>query len=119
MRAAITVNQSREDVEHRWHAEPPPEFDGFDAVVTFQQAPVDRGTEIHVEITDKPPAGKLGEAVRKVAGTDPVAKAKDGLRHFKQLMEIGEIVRSEGAPEGERLERKLKQRPAQHLSEDE
>ena len=41
----------------------------------------------------------------------------DDLRRFKQHVETGVISRSDGAPEGERAERKLKQRPAQPLEE--
>jgi hypothetical protein len=44
---------------------------------------------------------------------------KDDLRRFKQRVETGEIPRSDGTPEGERAERKLKQRPAQPLSPEE
>ena len=52
-------------------------------------------------------------------GSDPLAKVKDDLRRFKQHVETGVITRSEGSPEGERAERKLKQRPAQPLDESE
>jgi hypothetical protein len=47
------------------------------------------------------------------------AKVKDALRRFKQLVETGEIPRSDGSPEGERAERKVRQRPAQPLAESE
>jgi uncharacterized membrane protein len=109
-KAAITVQRSREEVQRLWeHSE---------HEVTFKDAPGDRGTEIHVEIGDAP-AGKLGEIARKLTGKEPRAKAMDDLRRFKQLVETGEIPRSEGSPEGERAERKLKQRPAQPLSDKE
>ena len=85
-------------------------------VVRFVNAPGDRGTEIHVETA---PSGKLGETVQKLVGSGPLAKAKDDLRRFKQLVETGEVTRSEGAPEGELAERKLKQRPGQPLDESE
>jgi hypothetical protein len=65
----------------------------------------------------RPRAGKLGEVVAKVAGSVPLAKVKDDLRRFRQHVETGEIVRSDGTPEGELAERKLKQRPAQPLEE--
>ena len=39
------------------------------------------------------------------------AKVKDALRLFKQLVEAGEIPRSDGSPEGESAERKVRQRP--------
>ena len=82
-----------------------------------RDAPGDRGTEIHVDLEHEPPGGKLGEAVQKLLGAEPLARVKDDLRRFKQLVETGEIARSDGSPEGERAERKLKQRPAQPLAE--
>jgi hypothetical protein len=55
--------------------------------------------------------------VQKLVGTEPLAKVKDDLRRFKAHVETGEIPRSDGAPEGELAERKLKQRPAQPLED--
>jgi hypothetical protein len=57
--------------------------------------------------------------VQKVLGSVSLAKVKDDLRRFKQLVETGEVARSDGTPEGERAERKLKQRPAQPLDKSE
>jgi hypothetical protein len=104
--AAITINRPRQEVEHRWREQLP---DG-DANVTFKEAPGDRGTEIHVEV----PQHRIG-----LMTAAHRAKAKDALRRFKQVVETGEIPRSDAAPEGERVERKFKQRPAQPLREDE
>jgi hypothetical protein len=115
-RAAITINRPREEVERRWAEHQSKFSEAGDATVTFKEAPGDRGTEIHVEV-DGP--GKLGEMAKKLTGTEPLAKAKDDLRRFKQLVETGEISRSDATPEGELLERKLKQRPAQPLDESE
>ena len=116
-RAAITVNRPREGVQRLWESSEyrPDYLDRADAAVTFVEAPGDRGTEIHVDLEAKAPAGKLGEVARKLAGRDPLAKVKDDLRRFKQHVETGVIPRSEGAPEGELAERKLKRRPAQPL----
>jgi uncharacterized membrane protein len=120
-KAAITVHRSREEVEQAWQtSEHRPEYiDGADAVVSFADAPGDRGTEIHVDLEQDAPGGKLGELVQKVAGTAPLAKVKDDLRRFKQHVETGVISRSDAAPEGELAARKLKQRPAQPLEESE
>jgi uncharacterized membrane protein len=109
-KASITVHRRRVDVEREWQAS---EYRIDDAAVTFADAPGDRGTEIHVQIDANPPAGKLGETVQKLAGNEPLAKAKDDLRRFKQVVETGVIARSDATPEGEALERKLRQRPAQ------
>jgi uncharacterized membrane protein len=120
VKAAITINRPREGVQRLWESSEyrPDYIDGKDAPVTFVDAPGDRGTEIHVEVGDAP-AGKLGEMVQKLAGKEPRAKVMDDLRRFKQHVETGVIARSEGTPEGELAERKLKQRPAQHLDESE
>jgi uncharacterized membrane protein len=116
-KAAITVMLPREDVERRWQLAE----HGNDAIgnVTFKDAPGDRGTEIHVEIDEDARPGKIGEAVQKVKGDEPLAKVKDTLRRFKAKLETGEVARSEAVPEGEQLERKSKQRPAQPLDESE
>src|SRR5918998_5689503 len=117
--AAITVHGSREEVEREWHnSEHRPSYiDGADAAVHFEDAPGDRGTEIHVDLERDVPGGKLGEVVAKLSGAAPLAKVKDDLRRFKQYVETGEIPRSDGTPEGELAERKLKQRPAQPLDD--
>ena len=121
MKASITVLKSHDEVQRLWlDPEFRPEYiDGADAAVTFNAAPGDRGTEIHLELDDDARPGKLGEIVQKVTGDEPMAKAKDILRRFKAKVETGEVPRSDGSPEGEALERKLKQRPAQPLDDKE
>jgi uncharacterized membrane protein len=118
-RAAITVIRPREQVEHLWNENPPEHISGLDATVRFTDAPGDRGTEIHVELRRSPPAGVLGEAVQKALGTEPLARVKDDLRRFKQVIETGVIARSEAVPEGETLQRKLRRRAAQPLKAEE
>jgi uncharacterized membrane protein len=120
-KAAITVNRPPDEVRQLWSSSGhrPQYIDETEAAVTFKPAPGDRGTEIHVDLAKSAPAGKLGEAIQKLTGSEPLAKVKDGLRRFKQHVETGEVPRSEGTPEGESLERKRKPRPAQPLSESE
>jgi uncharacterized membrane protein len=120
-RTAITINRPREEVLRLWQSsEYRPEYIGStDAAVTFEEAPGDRGTEIHVDLERDVPAGRLGEVVAKVVGAMPLAKAKDDLRRFKAHVETGVIPRSDGTPEGELAERKLKQRPARPLEDSE
>jgi uncharacterized membrane protein len=120
-KAAITVLRPREEVERLWQS---PEhrleyLANADAAVSFKDAPGDRGTEIHVDLDTSVPGGKLGELVQKLVSTAPLAKVKDDLRRFKQQIETGEVPRSDGTPEGEAVERKFKQRPAQPLKESE
>jgi hypothetical protein len=120
-RAAMTVFRPREEVERLWQSsEYRPEYiEGLDARVTFKEAPGDRGTEIHVDLEKEAPGGRIGEIAQKLTSAEPLAKVKDDLRRFKQHVETGVIPRSEGSPEGELAERKLKQRPAQPLDESE
>ena len=103
---AITVLRPRDEVERQWHStEHDLSYD--DATVRFEDAPGDRGTEVHVHVPD---GGRFAAAIKESITT---AKVKDDLRHFKQRLETGEVTRSEAAPEGESLLRKFKQRPAQ------
>src|SRR3712207_4358876 len=116
-RAAITVLRPPDEVERlwrEWEHVPGPVRDA----ATFAAAPGDRGTEIHVRLGERA-GGPVGNAIKKIASAQPEAKAKDALQHFKQWVETGVITRSDGSPEGERAERKRKQRPAQPLSDDE
>jgi hypothetical protein len=100
-KAVITINRPRGEVERRWREHQP--ACAADATVAFLDAPGDRGTEIHVDV------GKDSSTRR--------AKAQDDLRHFKALVETGVLPVSDAVPEGERFERKLRQRPAQPVEE--
>jgi uncharacterized membrane protein len=64
--------------------------------VRFESAPGNRGTIVHVEISYNPPGGVIGEWVAKLTGDDPGQQAQEALRSFKQLMETGEIIVSDG-----------------------
>jgi uncharacterized membrane protein len=81
--------------------------------VRFVPAPGGRGTEIHVDMTYSVPGGPLAALAAKLFGEEPEIQVKDDLRRLKQVMETGEVVRSEGSPEGPLARRLLKQRPAQ------
>ena len=119
-RTATTVNRPRQEVQGLWESPErrPQHIADSGATVTFKDAPGDRGTEIHVDLGDQG-GGLGGVAKRLTGGAPPRAKVKDELRRFKQLVETGVISRSDGVPEGELAERKLKQRPAQPLEQDE
>ncbi len=61
--------------------------------VTFKPATGGRGTVVRVEIEYKLPAGKLGATIAKLlGGEEPGLQVDDDLRHFKQLMEAGELA---------------------------
>jgi uncharacterized membrane protein len=63
--------------------------------VRFMPAPGDRGTEVRVELAYEPPFGKLGSKVAMLFREEPGQQVMDDLRHFKQVMETGEIVFSD------------------------
>jgi uncharacterized membrane protein len=63
--------------------------------VRFQPAPGGRGTEVRVELEYDPPLGKLGSKVAMLFREEPGQQVQDDLRHFKQVMETGEIVLSD------------------------
>jgi uncharacterized membrane protein len=84
--------------------------------VHFVPAPGGRGTEVRVEIDYALPGGKVGAGVAKLFGEEPEQQVRDDLRRFKQVMETGQIVRSEASPEGTNAHRQLKQHPARPLA---
>ena len=63
--------------------------------VQFARAPGDRGTELRVTIEYDPPFGKLGSKIAMLWREEPGQQVADDLRHFKQVMETGEIVLSD------------------------
>jgi uncharacterized membrane protein len=67
--------------------------------VQFTAAP-GRGTFVRVELKYNPPAGLLGAAVAKLFGEEPALQIAEDLRRFKQTMEAGEILTTEGQPAG-------------------
>jgi uncharacterized membrane protein len=66
----------------------------------FEPAPGGRGTEVTVTLRYDPPAGGLGTAFARAFGEDPAKQITEDLRHFKQLMEAGELATTEGQPHG-------------------
>lgn len=87
--------------------------------VRFVTAPGDQGTELHVDMRYSPPAGAVGATIARIFGEEPGIQLKDDLRRLKAIAETGEIVRSDGSPEGPLGRRQLKQRPAHPLPGDE
>jgi uncharacterized membrane protein len=84
-----------------------------DGTVRFRPAAGGRGTEIRVDLRYRPPGGRAGRIVAKLLGEEPDQQLRDDLRRFKQIVEIGEIVRSEGSPSGQNTRQQVAQRPAQ------
>ena len=80
--------------------------------VSFEPAVGGRGTIVHVQLDYNPPGGALGALFAKLMGEDPDGQMQTDLRRFKQIVELGEIVVSDGTLTGEGY---TEQRPAQPL----
>jgi uncharacterized membrane protein len=62
--------------------------------VHFDAARGGRGTQVSVHLQYAPPAGKAGALVASLFGRAPSQTVREDLRHFKQLLEAGEIPRA-------------------------
>jgi uncharacterized membrane protein len=80
--------------------------------VHFAPAPGDRGTEVSVVLHYDVPGGVLGRAVATLFGEEPEQQVRDDLRRFKQVIETGEVVRTEILPRGTEAKRRFLQGPA-------
>jgi uncharacterized membrane protein len=70
--------------------------------VHFAPAPGNRGTEVRVELRYEAPGGALGSLVAKLLGEEPAVQIGDDLKAFKQILETGDIMRSDTAIQGHR-----------------
>ena len=106
--SAVTINKPLDEVQGRWQ-----EFEAQAPIasVDFRPAPGGRGTEIHAVADGDRPGGVVGAVAEKLSGDDPDQLVSDDLRRFKQLVETGEIARSDGAPEGVRAKNVTDQEP--------
>lgn len=68
--------------------------------VDFEEATGGRGTVVRVEMRYNPPGGKAGATVAKLLGQAPEKQIAVDLLRFKQLLETGEIAKTEGQPTG-------------------
>jgi uncharacterized membrane protein len=97
-----------------WRSLPGSRIDNS-GTVHFAEAPGDRGTEVKVVLHYDVPGGRLGRAVARLVGENPVQQVRDDLRRFKQVIETGDIVRTDGLPGGTDAKKQGAQRPAQPL----
>lgn len=91
--AQIVSNQ--QDHMISWRSVPGSQVDNRGSV-RFEDAPGGRGTEVHVELSYLPPAGRLGHAAAWIFGRSPRQQLREGLKRVKQILELGEIPLSDG-----------------------
>jgi uncharacterized membrane protein len=82
-----------------WKSLPGADVDNW-GVVRFEPSSGGRGTTVRVELEYRPPAGVVGATIAKLFGESPEQQISVDLRRFKQLMETGEIARTDGQPAG-------------------
>jgi uncharacterized membrane protein len=62
--------------------------------VNFAAARRGRSTQVSVHLQYAPPAGRAGAIVAWLFGREPSQSIREDLRHFKQLLEAGEMPRA-------------------------
>jgi uncharacterized membrane protein len=65
--------------------------------VRFERARSGRGTIVRVDLQYEPPAGMAGMALAKLFGEEPGQQLDCDLRRFKQIMETGDVVKSDAS----------------------
>jgi uncharacterized membrane protein len=68
--------------------------------VRFERAPGGRGTFVRVTMEYQPPGGFFGASIAKLLGEEPEIQVQRDLYRFKQVMETGQVVTTEGQPAG-------------------
>lgn len=71
-----------------------------EGAVWFEESPGGRGTILRIDMRYNPPGGKAGATIAKLLGQAPEKQIPVDLLRFKQLLETGEIARTEGQPTG-------------------
>jgi uncharacterized membrane protein len=105
----VTIDRPNELIA--WRSLPGSDVDNAGSV-RFEARPRGRGTILRVELEYRPPGGVIAASLAKLFNAAPEQQIYDDLRRFKQVIETGEVVRSEGSPEGAG---QVLQRPAQPL----
>jgi uncharacterized membrane protein len=65
--------------------------------VRFERAPGGRGTLLRVELQYAPPGGAISANIAKLFGADPGQHLEHDLRVLRQILETGEVVKSDAS----------------------
>lgn len=90
-----TVADDVPDSELAWRSVPDAPI-AHASNVSFVPAPGNRGTEVRMSLRYRLPGGALGTLAAKALATQVGMFMTDELRHFKQLIETGQIPRNQG-----------------------
>jgi uncharacterized membrane protein len=95
--AEITEDKPNELIA--WRSLPGADVENSGAV-RFERAPGGRGTVVRVDLNYDPPAGIIGSTLALLFGESPEKQIKADLLRLRQLIETGELARTEGQPAG-------------------
>jgi uncharacterized membrane protein len=70
---------------------------GHEGRLQLISAPGARGTEVRVHMKWTPPVGRVGAAVAKLLGAAPELLMSADLRRLKQILETGDVMRSDAS----------------------
>ncbi len=96
--------ETTEDVPNKrisWRTLPGSDVDNSGSV-EFRADPLGRGTYVTARIRYRLPGGTLAKAAATVSGKNPEFVVREDLRHFKSLLETGEVVTVLGQTHGPR-----------------
>jgi uncharacterized membrane protein len=96
------ITEERENEFLAWHSLPG-SIVASTGSVAFTDAPQGRGTIVKVSMQYQPVGGSMAAAFAKLFGEEPDIQVREDLRHFKQIMETGEIPSIEGQPSGREM----------------
>lgn len=92
--AELVENRPNELI--RWRSLPGADVDN-EGSARFERAPGGRGTLVRVNLRYDPPGGAAGSLAAMLFGAEPGQEVREELRRFKQVLEIGEVVRSDAS----------------------
>ncbi len=95
------IVEDRPDDRIRWRSVEGSDVETY-GWVRFEPGPQGRGCTVHVCLRYDPPGGALGAFFARLFGENPERQIREDMRHFKQVIETGEIPTTQGQPTGSR-----------------
>jgi uncharacterized membrane protein len=108
------LHNERENELIAWRTLPGSDVDHAGSIL-FRDAPWGRGTEVRIELQYNPPAGAAGALISSLWGEEPTQQIDDDLLRLKQILEIGEVLTTEGQPYGSGARRAAESWLGRHL----